>query len=96
MPPEPSNLITIERSVLVGVLGHATSAARIVGHIEDAPAIGPLADHVDAIVHALSELLGEPHPIAAPVPSARPAFDDDITQRIESVPMAALVESGAR
>jgi len=58
MPPEPSNLITIERSVLVGVLEHAAAAARIVGHL-DGPAVEPLADHVDAIVHELTELLAE-------------------------------------
>jgi len=87
--------LTRDRAILEKLLAHAAAAARIVGHIDD-PAIEPLADHIDAIVHELSELLGEPHRIAAPVPSARPAFDDDITQRIESVPMAALVESGVR
>jgi hypothetical protein len=95
-PMLTSGSLTLDRAILEKLLAHAAAAARIVGHLEDAPAIGPLADHVDAIVHELSELLGEPHRIAAPVPSARPAFDDDITQRIESVPMAALVESGVR
>jgi hypothetical protein len=70
--------LTLDRSILVDVLAHATSAARIVGHL-DAPAIEPLADHIDAIVHELSELLGNPHLITAPVPSARPTFALDVT-----------------
>jgi hypothetical protein len=52
--------VTIERTTLVAMLGHASSAARIVGHLDDARAAGPLADHVDALVHELSELLGAP------------------------------------
>jgi hypothetical protein len=65
MPPAPSNQLKIESAVLVDVLRHATSAARIVGH-SDAIAAGPLADHIDAIVHELSELLGNPHLRASP------------------------------
>jgi hypothetical protein len=55
--------IPIPETVLVDLLTHATSAARIVGH-SDALAAGELADHVDAIAHELGELLGEPHPSA--------------------------------
>jgi hypothetical protein len=94
MPPGPRNLIPIERTALADLLAHAASAARLVGHI-DAPAVEPLADHIDAIVHELTELLGDPHVIAAPVPSARSTFGADVvTERIESLTMAALVESG--
>jgi hypothetical protein len=78
MPPEPSNLITIERSILEKLLGHATSAARIVGH-SDALAAGPLADHVDALVHELTELLGDP------ALRARPAFIDAIAHELGAV-----------
>jgi hypothetical protein len=71
-------LASPERTALVKLLAHAASAARIVGH-SDALAACPLAEHVDAIVHELSELLGNPHLIAAPVPIARPMFALDVT-----------------
>ena len=102
--------LSLDIAVLETLLKHAASAARIVGH-SDALAAGPLADHVDAIVHELSELLGNPHLIAAPVPSARPSYDDDEpteihertarwsdvgTKLIAAVSMAQLVESGER
>jgi len=64
MPPKPSNLIILDRSTLEKLLEHAAAAARIAGHV-DAPAVEPLADHVDALVHGLTELLGDP---AARVP----------------------------
>jgi hypothetical protein len=76
MPPEPSNLLTVERSVLTDVLEHAAAAARLAGHI-DAPAVEPIAEHVDAIVHRLTELLGDP---AARVPRARQAFDESVDE----------------
>jgi hypothetical protein len=66
------------RSTLEKLLNHAESAAHLVGHL-DTPAIEPLADHIDAIVHELSELLGNPHLVAAPVPSARSTFALDVT-----------------
>jgi hypothetical protein len=75
MPPS----VTIDRTTLVDLLGHATSAARLVGHLDDALAVEPLADHVDAIVHELSELLGNRDVIAAPLPSARASCTISIT-----------------
>jgi hypothetical protein len=69
--------LSVPRTALADLLERAASAARIVGHI-DAPAVEPLADHIDAIVHELSELLGNPHLIAAPVPSARSTFALDV------------------
>jgi hypothetical protein len=72
MPPEPSNLLTVERAVLTDVLEHAAAAARLAGHI-DAPVIEPIAEHVDTIAHILSELLGDP---AARVHRARQAIID--------------------
>jgi hypothetical protein len=71
--------LAIERTTLEKLLAHATSAARIVGHLDGAIAAGPLADHVDAIVHELTELLGNPHLIDAPAPSARSTFALDVT-----------------
>jgi hypothetical protein len=44
----------------------AVAAALIVGHMDDGDGlVGPLADHVDAIVHDMSEVLGDPRLIAA-------------------------------
>jgi len=50
------------RLVLVDLLAHASSAARIVGHLDnndDSTTLDQLSNHVDALVHGLSELLGE-------------------------------------
>jgi hypothetical protein len=58
-----------------------------VGH-SNALAAGPLADHVDAIVHELSELLGNVHLLVASVPSAHPSCDDD--ELAEVRPCSAL------
>ena len=47
---------------LADLLGHASSAARVVGQLDDRDdraALEQLSDHVDAIVHGLSELVGE-------------------------------------
>jgi hypothetical protein len=70
--------LTLDSATLETLLKHAASASRLVGYIDDsvngALAVGPLADRIDAIVHTLSELLGNPGLIAAPVPSARSTF----------------------
>jgi hypothetical protein len=68
--------IPVPEPVLVGLLAHAASAARLVGHI-DTIAVGPLADHIDAIVHEISELLGSPRGTAV---SASPFMLDLVTQ----------------
>jgi hypothetical protein len=52
--------VSIDSEALGTFLAHAASAARIVGDLDDTIAAGPLADHIDAIVHGLSELLGDP------------------------------------
>jgi hypothetical protein len=57
--------LSLDRSTLEKLLNHAASAARLVGHIDDDIAADPLGDHVDAIVHGLTELLGDPHALAA-------------------------------
>jgi hypothetical protein len=64
--PRCANQFTLPRTVLAGLLTHAASAARILGNLDDASSTDQLADHVDAIVHGLSELLGDPGAHAAP------------------------------
>jgi hypothetical protein len=76
MPRESTNQLPRNAPlVLVDLLAHASSAARIVGHLEDSDDsnIEQLSDHVDALVHGLTELLGE-HRLTAEV-----APDDDGT-----------------
>jgi hypothetical protein len=46
--------LTIARSALEKLLIHAASAARLVSHL-GAPAGEPIVDHIDAIVHELTE-----------------------------------------
>jgi hypothetical protein len=78
-----SGQITIDRATLERLRAHAASASSLIGHI-DALATGPLADHVDTIAYELGELLGNPHLIAAPVPSARSTFALDVV--LDGVP----------
>jgi len=78
-----SGQLTIDRATLERLRAHAASASRLIGHI-DALATGPLADHVDTIAYELGELLGNPHLIAAPVPSARSTFALDVV--LDGVP----------
>jgi hypothetical protein len=83
--------ITLDRSTLETLLNHATSAAQLVGHLDDAIAAGPLGDHVDAIAHGLTELLGDRHKLAAPeavAPADRVAYD--------GAPMLTSGAGGAR
>lgn len=72
-------LIKLDSTVLDTLLKHATSAARHVGHIDDSK-VGPLADDIDAIVHELSELLGRPHLIPAPVSRSLSMASDAATR----------------
>jgi hypothetical protein len=68
--------------VLVELLAHASSAAHIVGHLDDrdgSTTLEQLSDHVDALVHGLSELLGD-HRLTAEV-----APDDDATTQPDPV-----------
>ena len=62
--------ITLDSTTLKNVLHHAASAARIASRVDGNFEIEPLADHVDAIVHLVSELLGTPQALAASVSSA--------------------------
>lgn len=50
------------RLALVDLLAQASSAARIVGHLDDrdgSTVITQLSDHIDALVHGICELVGE-------------------------------------
>lgn len=62
--------LSIDSNALDLLLAHAASAAHLVGHLDDPIAAGPLAEHIDAIVHALTELLGNPQTLADPDSSA--------------------------
>jgi hypothetical protein len=56
-----SSSLRVPRLVLIDLLAHASSGARIVGHLDDrdrSPGVEQLSDHVDALVHGLSEVLG--------------------------------------
>jgi hypothetical protein len=70
--------LSIDVETLRTLLNHAASAAHLVGHLDDDIASGPLGDHLDAIVHKLTELLGDPHTLAAPVSSTRSTFALDV------------------
>jgi hypothetical protein len=54
----------VPKPVLIDLLAHASSAARIVGHLDrgDSTTLEQLSDHVDALVHGLSELFGQRRP----------------------------------
>jgi len=53
--------ICIDSEALSSLLAHAASAARFIGQLDaDDTRIAVLGDHVDAVVHGLTELLGEP------------------------------------
>lgn len=68
--------LTLARSTLEKLLHHAASAAQFVGHLDGAIAAGPLGDHVDAIVHGLTEILGEVRTFATPAAAPDRAAHD--------------------
>ena len=68
MPPT----FQVSRPVFVDLFAHASSAASIVGHLDErggAQVVERLAYHIDAIVHELSELLGTHHLTVEPLPA---------------------------
>lgn len=78
--------VSIDREALGTLLSHAASAARIVGNLDDPIAAGPLADHIDTIVHGLSELLGDPRTLATPdavAPDDRVAYDGRASAHVQ-------------
>ncbi len=61
--------IVVDRSTLEKLLHHAAFAAHLVGHLDDSAQpelIRKLGDHVDTVVHGLTELLGAPRGLTAP------------------------------
>ena len=82
--------ITLDTEILETILVRATSASRLAGCINDASdraiVIDTITASIDEIVRTLSGLLGNPHGIAAPVPSARPTYDDDEPTAVRSCP----------
>src|SRR5512144_1974480 len=91
--------ITLHTELLETILIHATSASRLAGCINDASdraiVIHTITASIDEIVRTLAGLLGNPHPIAAPVPSARPTYDDDEPTRVRSCPAPPTLVSTA-
>lgn len=77
--------LQVPRPALVDLLVHASSAARMVGQLDEragAPAVEQLSDHVDAIVHGLSELLGGHRPTVEPVPRGEEANAADELRQV--------------
>jgi len=77
--------LTLDTAVLETLLKRAMSAARRISYIEDG-LYGPsdvdlLADDIDAIIHELTETLGNPHLIATSVPDACSTFAADGVMR---------------
>jgi hypothetical protein len=71
----------VPKPVLVDLLVHASSAARIVGHRDDrddSSNLEHLSDHVDALVHGLGGLLGEHRlpPALAPDDNEKDMLDE--------------------
>jgi hypothetical protein len=100
-PGTSQTRLTIDPAILETILERAMSAARLVGYIDE-PAVDTfvelLADDIDEIVHIVTELLGNPHLIAAPVPSARSTFAPDVVTFTGSRVVAAddrVVPDGA-
>ena len=85
--------LAIPKATLEKLLHHAAFAAHLIGHLDDnarADLVGRLGDHVDAIVHGLTELLGDPRTFAAPDPVGDHRVPDD------GLPMLASSAGGAR
>ena len=53
--------VCIDSDALSLLLAHATAAAHFIGQLDaDDTRIAVFGDHVDAVVHGLTKLLGEP------------------------------------
>ncbi len=87
--------LTLDRSILENLRHQAASAARLIGHLDDddrADLISQLGDHVDAVVHGLTEILGAPRALAEHDDVAAP---DDRPPR-DGAPALACGAGGAR
>jgi hypothetical protein len=88
----PKLSITIERTVLADLLAHAVAAAHLAGHLDDdahVHLVSALAEHVDAVVHELSELLG-----ASRATAARDAVAPNESVAHDGVPMLTAAAGG--
>lgn len=86
--------ISIPAHILEDLLLHASSASRLVGHLDDAAnpdLIAQLGDHVDTVVHGLTELLGDPRTLAAP-----DAVAPDDREAHDGAPMQTSIAGGAQ
>lgn len=73
--------LLLDSAILESLLARAATASRLVGQIDGRAGgtlVGSLEDSIDEIVHVLSELLGNPHVVVAPVPRACSVFTVDI------------------
>jgi hypothetical protein len=85
--------LTLDSSTLEKLLHHAAFAAHLVGHLDDnrhPDLIGQLGDHIDAVVHELAELLGDPHALAASDAAA-----PDEREVHDGAPMLTSITGGA-
>ena len=86
--------ITLEGSILEKLLHHAAFAAQLVGHLNDdahRDLVGQLGDHVDTVVHGLTELLGDPRALDK---HDGPDGSDD-GEAYDGVPMITASAEGA-
>lgn len=95
MQAQQPNPVSIDRSVLEALLDHAVFAARLAGHLDDgarAHIVSALANHVDTVVHGLSEVLGASRRATAALdveaPSESVAHDEApmLTAAVDGVP----------
>lgn len=91
--------LILDSAILEALFERAVSAARRVSYIEDTVAHGlavgdvdPLADEIDAIVHDLSELLGNPDLIGVHVPRVRSTFEYGAVTRADVVTRDSVPE----
>jgi hypothetical protein len=71
--------ISITTAILESIFTHATTGARLANLLDNGiPVVDALTKSIDEIGRTLAGLLGNPHPIAAPVPSALSTFALDV------------------
>ena len=83
--------LKIPRATLEKLLHHAAFAAHLVGHLDasaQADLISQIGDGVDAVVHGLTELLGDPRTLAT-----HEAVAPDVAH--DAAPMLASGAGGA-
>jgi hypothetical protein len=69
--------LLLDSAILEHLLARAVTASRLTGQIDERAGgtiVGSLEDSIDEIVHLISELLGNPHVVVAPVPSTCSSF----------------------